>query len=392
MNLLCSQLASQAALHLTDTPASDNPADDIALARKMPLRNYLQPTNELIVGLLVQFYRHCAAKIPHCNLCSGTLDQCLICNPPFAVNEDGICGAHNSNCSTAQTCLLCMRRQCTPEPRNRWGHTMVSRPAPISQSMADLGEREACMPARGGHTEGVAWGSQEHERIAAGVCWGWLGSDRALWPGTSGLGVCSALKISRHVGACPGCPPGHELALGGQTCVVGPLVGVTEQLAALAAQSLEISRQTDFLYSYFLAQRECAGTIPHCILCANATACLACGEVRGPPCLPPLPSDLRTFGDVNEAVPASGGVLRASPACAGHNMPHPTWSDVESHRTGEIMPLNGDLEPGTSRSLVNDSAVAGMDWSHELVLDHVNSVSSLLAPRFAAPTLWMTAA
>ena len=68
--------------------------------------------------------------------------------------------------------------------------------------------------------------------------------------------------------------------------MVGPLVRITEQLSALASQSLEISRQTDFLYSYFLAQRECSTTIPHCILCANTTACLACGEVQ--PC-PPAP-------------------------------------------------------------------------------------------------------
>lgn len=61
---------------------------------------------------------------------------------------------------------------------------------------------------------------------------------------------------------------------------MAPLVRLTEQVAALASQSLEISRQTDFLYSNFLAQRECAATIPRCILCANATACLACGEVR----------------------------------------------------------------------------------------------------------------
>ncbi len=85
---------------------------------------------------------------------------------------------------------------------------------------------------------------------------------------------------------CPGCPPGHEPALGGQTCVVGPLVRITEQLGTLASQSLEISRQTDFLYSYFLAERECSATIPNCILCANSTACQACGEVL-PPSLPP---------------------------------------------------------------------------------------------------------
>ncbi len=57
--------------------------------------------------MLLQFYRLCALKIPHCSLCSSTLKQCLVCNPPFAVDQDGFCGAH-VNLQTILTQEACM--------------------------------------------------------------------------------------------------------------------------------------------------------------------------------------------------------------------------------------------------------------------------------------------